>query len=352
VQLWVVRPGSIGALAYVFADYAHRLWPAWWGQPVTPVAYAVIAVAVLTAINVLGVQEGKWTQNLLTTIKVLALLGIFVVGILAPSPAAETTVHPANVTFDFRFAMILILYAYGGWNEMAYVGAEVQRPEKNIVRALLLGTLTVTVIYLLVNLAFVRALGFSGLVHSKAVAADVLKLAAGAWGERLMCTLVCISALGAVNGTIFTGGRIYYAMGTDHKLFAWLGQWSPRFGTPAWSLVIQAIITIALVIAFGWNAEGDGFEAMVIFTAPLFWGFLVLVGMSLFALRDREPATPRPFRVPLYPLIPILFCHATLLMFYASVSFAYEMRSYEALWPIALLAVGIAMSFIGRGDQD
>jgi len=155
--------------------------------------------------------------------------------------------------------------------------------------------------------------------------------------------LICISALGAVNGMIFTGARIYYAMGTDHRLFSWLGQWSGQLGTPVWSLRIQERITLALVIAFG--LTGSGFASMVIFTTPVFWMFFLLAGTSLFVLRYREPDTPRPYRVPWYPVIPVIFCLSCSYMIYASLTYAIENRSWEALWSIALLAIGGVLFF-------
>ncbi len=352
-QLWVVRPGSIGAFAYVFARYANQLWPIPQGTQ-APMIYAVGSILVLSGINILGVREGKWTQNVLTVVKVLGLGAICAAGLFFASPhAALADAVPADALpaeplkglagADFRLAMILILFTYGGWNEMAYVGAEVRDPKKNILRALVLGTVAVTLIYLLANLAFVHALGFQGTCDSGAVASDVLKLPLGQWGSRAISLLICISALGAINGMIFTGARIYYAMGTDHRLYAWLGRWSERLGTPVWSLVFQAAITLALVVGFGLY-EG-GFGSLVNFTTPVFWIFFLLVGVSLFVLRRREPDTPRPYRVIWYPVVPLLFCLSSLFMVYASLSWAIDNRSYEAIWAVAVLLVGFGLSF-------
>ncbi len=350
-QLWIVRPGAVGALAYVFGRYANQLFPLGDGTRAMMI-YAVASIIVLTAINVLGVSEGKWTQNLLTTVKVLGLVAIFVVGFLFNSPNALPDSSPGAMPAgtDLRLAMILILYTYGGWNEMAYVGAEVRNPGKNIFRALVLGTLAVTVIYVLGSAAFVHALGFDGICRSEAVAADVLKLGLGNPGGRIISLLICISTLGAVNGMIFTGARIYYAFGTDYRLFAPLGRWSSRMGTPVVSLVVQAAITLVLVVSFG-LVEG-GFQSLVNFTTPIFWIFFLLVGLSLFVLRFREPNTPRPYRVPWYPVLPIIFCLSSLFMVYASLSWAIDHRSYEALWAVALLAIGTVLScFVHAGGK-
>jgi amino acid transporter len=344
-QLWVVRPGNIGALAYVFADYANRLWPI--GKDYRALLiYAAGVVLVLSGINILGVREGKWTQNVLTATKVLGLAAVVVAGLCFAAPAAPPAAEAPAVKLDFFGAMILVLFAYGGWSEMAFVAAEVREPRKNILRALLLGTATVTLIYVLVNLAFLHALGLSG-TREEGVAANVLQLALGPWGQRLISLLICVSALGAVNGTIFTGARIYYAMGTEHRLYAWLGRWSPRWQTPVRSLLTQAVVTLAVVVGFGMGGR-KGFDKLVIFTTPVFWFFFLLVGVSLLLLRRRDPQTPRPYRVPWYPLIPLLFCLSSALMLYGSVSWACQHRSYEALWSIGIMIVGAAVSCFDR----
>ena len=347
-QFWIVRPGSLGAMAYVFADYANRLHPLGEGK-LALVTYAVAAILVLSAVNILGVREGKWTQNLLTAVKVLGLIAVVVAGMCCAAPAAAAVTPMNDVKIDFSKAMIFVLFAYGGWNEMAYVGAEVRRPEKNILRALLLGTLAVTLIYVLVTVAFLHALGMTGLRQATQVAAAVLERSLGPWGGRLISGLICASALGAINGMIFTGARIYYAMGTEHRLYRWLGRWSPRWQTPARSLVIQAAVTLLLVVGFGLTASG--FESMVKFTMPVFWIFFLLVGVSLLVLRRREPDRPRPFRVPCYPLLPLLFCLSSLFMLWSSVSFAYDQRSNEAWWSIGILLVGVVMAAVERRKE-
>jgi len=383
-HLWVDAPGSTGALAFVFAIYANQLVPivTGGGEAVALTIYAAAAVAVLSAINILGVREGKWTQNTLTAVKVLGLVAVIVVGLMYERPAdpaatghvteprmGQPTVHLISTdkpTVDaappdadanapppsdspqpsLALALILVLFTYGGWKEMAYVAAEVRRPRRNIVRALVLGTVSVTAIYLLFNLALLSALGLPGMARSDAVATDVLALAAGEWGAKLISMLICVSALGAMNGQIFAGARVYYAMGREHQLWRWLGHWHPRLGTPVAALVLQAVITVGLVVAFGLFTTG-GFQSMVEYTTPIFWMFFVLVGISLFVLRRREPDRPRPYRVWLYPITPIVFLASGLLMLYASLSYALANASYEPLWAVALLAIGVVFSYRG-----
>ena len=348
-QFWIVRPGSIGMFAYVFARYANQLWPLGDG-PWPLIIYAAGSIAVLSGINLLGVREGKWTQNLLTVVKFLGLIAIVVVGFCFGSSTTRTPGAPPSGSLNFGFAMIFIFYAYSGWNEMAYVGSEVRDPRKNILRALLLGTVAVTALYLLLTLAFVYALGFDGLRQSKAVAADVMQLGMSEWGGRLISLLICTSALGGVNGMIFTGSRIYYAMGTEHRLYAWLGRWSPRHDAPVRSLLIQGAVTIGLVVAFGLREEG--FEESVIFTAPAFWIFLFLVGASLFVLRYRYPELARPYRVPLYPVIPLVFCLSSAYMSYSSTTYAISRQPYAVGVSVGVLILGLALSFLDPGVED
>lgn len=350
-QLWIVRPGSIGAMAFLFAEYANQIWPRADGPTAAYVlvAYAAGSIIALTAVNILGVREGKWTQNTLTAAKVLGLAAIVAVGFTHPTtPMASPT--PATVSdmslSGFGMAMVFVLFAYGGWNEMAFVSAEVKNPTKNILRALLIGTLAVTAIYVLANLAFLCALGLEGARHAT-VATDMLRLGIGQLAGEAISVLICISALGAINGQIFTGSRIYYAMGTDHRLYAWLGRWDARRGTPVCSLLIQGAITLALSVWFGLSR--DGFESMVKFTTPGFWFFLAMVAVSVFVLRWRDSEIKRPYRVPGYPLTPILFFLSCSFMVYSNLTYAVEHRSWEAIWSIAILLLGVAMSLF-RSD--
>jgi amino acid transporter len=356
-QLWVVRPGSIGAMAYVFARYAHHLVPICTGKReyLGWVVYAAGSILVLSLVNVLGVRQGKWTQNLLTTAKVLGLVAVAVVGLLWASPVAQAAqVQPVGIPTPFAVAMILVLFAYGGWHEMAYVGAEVRHPHKNIFRAMLLGTVAVAAVYVLVNLAFVHALGLQGTRNSPAAAADVLKLGFGVWGDRFVSVLISVSALAAVNGQIFTGARIYYAMGQDHYLFSSLGRWHARLRTPVRSLVVQAVITLAIMLGFAAivrtdliprDGFGSAFVMMIVFTGPMFWGFMALVAVALLLLRYREPQVPRPYHVPLYPVVPLVFCACSLFMTYSSLKYAVEHYSHAAIWALSAMAVGVVLAF-------
>jgi basic amino acid/polyamine antiporter, APA family len=347
---WIVRPGNVAAMAFVFAQYAEQLWRL--GKHGFLI-YAAGSVAVLTVINILGVRSGKWTQNLLTAAKVLGLAAVFAVGLLATGPAAAATTAPVKP--NYQLALILVFFAYGGWNDISYVAAEVKDPRRNILRALILGTAIVMLIYVAGNVAFANALGYRGLATSKAAAADVMSVRFGAGGARFISALICVSCLGAINGMILTGARIYYAAGQDHRPFAWLGAWHERLGIPLRSMVIQGAVTLVMALGFGAYQSLVGHKALeqlIVFTSPVFWGFFLLSAISIFVLRRVDRNLERGYRVPGYPLTPALFCAGTAFMVYASVAWALKNVSW-ALWAtVAVLAVGFVVSLLSRRPSD
>lgn len=344
-QLTVIRPGSIGAVAFVFASYGVRVF----GLDGANAAWlAAAAVFALTLINVLGVHFGKTTQNLLTIAKVLGLAAIIAAGLAwqtPPPPDAPgglaALAHLALEPGWFATAMILVLWTYAGWHEAGYVAAEVKDPQRNIPRALILGTVAVTLIYLLFNLALWNSLGLKGAQAESAVS-DVIANVVPNYGGELLSILVMVSALGALNGMIFTTARIYAEFGVDHRLFQPLAHWSRRMGTPVRALLLQGGISLVLIagIELVWNAR-DGFDAMVNLTAAVFWCFFALTGIALFILRFREPDQPRPFRTPLYPWLPIVFCGCCLYMAYGAVRYKPEL----SLLSLGVLAAGLPLFF-------
>jgi amino acid transporter len=336
-------------MAFVFATFAQRIWPLNVGSfaSLDQVAYAGAAILVLTFLNVLGVQTGKSTQNLLTTVKVLGLIAVILVGLfVAPAATAASPVAPPS---NFRLAMILVLFTYGGWNEVSYVAAEMRRPERDLFRALLVGIAIVTAIYVTVNLAFLRVLGMPGIATSQAVAADVLAPNFGDWSGRLINLLVCVSSLGAINGMLFTGARIYYAVGHDHPMVGWLGRWSGRLDSPVRALVLQGTVTVALIAGFGWYEKG--FERLTNFTTPVYWFFAFMVGTSLLVLRNRDPDRQRPHPTPLYPWIPLFFCLTCAVLCESSFIYAWSEGGNEALWAIGFMLAGVAVTFFFGRDR-
>lgn len=335
-QLAIVRPGDIAVLAFAFATYASNLHDplAETGLPYARQIYAVTAVVGLTVINILGVREGKWTQNLLTLVKGLGLLLIAVIAFFGRSPKPSEPIEglPASL------ALILVLFCYGGWNEMAYVAAEVRNPRRNIVKALLLGTVVVAVLYVTVNGAFLSVLGFGGVQASTAVASDTVDVVLPGVGATLISVLICISALGAVNGMIFTGARISFAVGRDYRLFRPLGVWHARLGTPACALMVQGFLACALVLLLG------TFLNAVLYTAAVVYAFYLATTIALIILRRREPDVERPYRVTGYPYTPLAFAAVCGFLIHSAVTY----KPWIAAAALLILLAGLPFHRLSR----
>jgi amino acid transporter len=350
-QLTVVRPGDIAIMAFAFATYGRAIYDPLAAYPdVSQRVFAGAAVLVLTVINILGVKQGKWTQNLLTTAKALGLLAIVGVAVAAPHGAGTAVAEAGSL--PVTLALIFVLFTYGGWNEMAYVAAEVKDPRRNIVRALLVGTAAVIALYLLVNGAFLYTLGYKGLAGSKAVASEAIGTAFPVVGSRLISALVCISALGAVNGLIFTGARISYAVGEDHRIFRALGHWDPRTGTPVWALAVQGLIALALILAFG------GYIDAILYTAAAVYAFYLATSLSVIVLRFKEPDVERPYKVTGYPITPLIFSGVCLFLIYSSVNYARNFKPISLIVLAAALGLGVliyivtAVLGLNRGSEQ
>jgi basic amino acid/polyamine antiporter, APA family len=344
-RITVIQTGSLALLAFVFGDYASQLVRL---GPFSPSVYAALVVISLTSLNMVGVRQGTRTQNLLTAVEVFSLLLVIGAGLfLIESPVAQTSPppNPQGSNAGIGLAMVFVLLTYGGWNEAAYISAET-KGRRDVARALLLGIGVITGLYLLVNWAYIRGLGLAGMAGSEAVAADLMQRATGQGGALFVSLLVAISALTSANATVFTGARTNYALGRDFRLFRFLGRWHGAANTPTNSLLVQGAIALALV-SIG-TATRKGFETMVEYTAPVFWLFFFMVGLSLIVLRVRDSETPRSFRVPLYPLTPILFCAACLYMLQASLAYT----GIGALIGVGVLLTGLPVLFVARYLQS
>ena len=337
----IITTGSIALLAFVFGDYCAQLFPL--GE-FGPALYACAVVLLLTAIHWVSTRASSNTQNWLTGLEVAGLVLVAAAGFVA-TPAASAAAAPAlsDGNSAFGFAMVMVLLTFGGWNEAAYVSAEMSSDKRGIARALIVSILVVTALYLAVNFAYLHALGLQGMAKSDAVAADVLKAAFGPVGAKLMSVIVAVSTLTSINSTLIVGARSTYAAGRDWPALRFLGAWSASGSTPRHALLVQAAIALALIVLGALTRKG--FETMVDYTAPVFWFFFLLSGVSLFILRAKFAAAERPFRVPLYPVIPALFCLACAWLLYSSLAYV----KTGALFGIGLLAVGAVISlFLGR----
>jgi len=372
-ELAVIRTGGIIAfMAYVFARYATEFCPL--GDH-SKLVYALLGIIGLTFVNAVGVRPGRLVQNLLTTANIVGLSSVALIGLVwwllpgqgRPAPAAP----PASgdgageaVTLSFALTMVLVFYAYGGWNEAAFIASEVDQPKRNVRRALIIGTLLVTGIYIAVNLAYLAALGYGGVCKSEAIAADMFALPFGDPGRKAISALVMVSALGSVHGLLFTGMRLYSTFGRDHPAFAWLAGKDDRphslgalFAQAAFSILLIAVVELAYhwrqvvgeavrMCGFeldpSFHTHGDIYK-LVACTAPVFWLFFLLTGCSLFVLRWREPDRERPYRVPLYPVLPLVFVLSCAFMLYKSTVYAMEQQPAEAVIVVGLMLLGVPL---------
>lgn len=398
VQFTVVFTSNVGMMAYAFGDYGVRLLDL---QPSAATWLAVAAIVVMSVVNAFGVTAGKHTQNVLTLAKVVGLAAVVLAGafcLLSPPQAsrvvpdpgqlavpdpgasaasddlgsetlpANTGAIPAPASLSFGLAMVFVLYAYGGWNDAAFVAAEVRNRRRNLPLALVGGVAAITVIYLAVNAAYLAALGFEGARHTTTPAAGVLEAAVGPVGSRVVSVLVMISALGAINGMILSRSRVFATMGADHRIFAWLGGWDRQHDVPRRAIAAQAAATLTMILGVGtergqhaidavltplgvgpipWNQYFGGFETLLAATSPVFWAFFIATGLAMMTLRWREPQHERPFAVPLYPLPPLVFCATSLFMLYHSLKYA----RWLTLLGVAPAALGLLLYAATRGPR-
>jgi len=343
-RMTVITTGSIAFLAFTFGDYMTRVAPL--GAHSSSV-YAMACIVLLTLLNVAGIQHGKTAQNLFTSLEVLSVVAIIVVGLFVVTPAVPApAAAPAPTDFvpSLGLAMVFVLYAYGGWNEAAYVSAEIKQP-RSMVAAIVVSLVAVTALYLLVNLAYIRGLSLRGMAESNALAADLLERSFGSAGRIAVSTMIALSALTSANATMIVGARSNFALGRDFPVFSWLGRWDRDKGTPTTGLIVQCLVSGALV-ALG-TATRQGLQTMVDYTAPVFWFFFLLVGIGIFVMRRREPARPRPFEVPFYPVTPLVFCAMCAYLLYASLSYA-KIGAIAGVAVVVLGLVPLAWSTRGR----
>jgi basic amino acid/polyamine antiporter, APA family len=375
-ELAVIRTGgSIAFMAYVFARYATEFFPL---GDYSKLKYALLGIIGLTFVNAIGVRPGRMVQNVLTTANIVGLSGVALIGLywwlwpgqglpaLAPPPAnvAIGAAAPEAVTLSFALTMVLVFYAYGGWNEAAFIASEVHDPKRNVRRALIIGTLLVTVIYMAVNLAYLGALGYTGVCKSEAIAADIFSLPFGEAGRKVISALVMVSALGSVHGLLFTGMRLYGTFGREHPVFAWLAGKDDQphsngalFAQAAFSILLIAVVELAyhwrqvvgevlrwcgIELDPSFHTHGDIYK-LVACTAPVFWLFFLLTGCSLFVLRWKEPDRERPYRVPLYPALSLVFVVSCAFMLYKSTEYALDQQPAEAIIVVGLMLLGIPL---------
>lgn len=347
----IIQPGAIAAVAFVYGEYISVVLP----LGANSIAlHGAIAVVAFTLINLIGLKQASWTQNVFAILAIAALV-IVVLAALFAGPQANTPLAakpPSAPWAAAGFAMVFILLTFGGWNESAYLSGELKDVKRNMAPTLIWSIVIITILYVLVNLSYLYVFGLQGLRDSKAVGADLMRLAAGGGGAIILSLMITTTALSTLNATIFTGARGFQALGEDLPILSYLAKWNGD--KPANALITQCVLALVL-IGFGALAR-DGFETMTGYTAPAFWGFLFLVGVSVFIFRSRGLVAKDGFRVPLYPIVPVIFCLSCLWMCWSGINYAHYLWSQSgytiggvgAILGIAVMLAGVPLVLLSK----
>jgi amino acid transporter len=337
----VINSGSVALLGYVLGDYLNVVIPL---GDIGPPLYAALSVVILTAFNLRGAGKGHDAADYsLTGLEVVGLLAMVAAAlalILQGVPAVEG-LNVANIAApppSFGYALVYALLAFGGWSEVATLSAEVRDPKRGMLHALVMAAVLITVLYLAVNWAFWYGLGVEGLANSTAPAADLIAKAFGSWAGVVTALAIAFAVITSINATIVVGGRTTYACAHDWPALKRIGRWDEKRQIPSAAIWAQGIISLALVI-FG--AFYQGFATLVDYTAPVYWLFLAMSGIAVIVLRLRQPNTERPFKTPLYPILPILFAISSVAMLWSALSYVTSENGAGALVSVTVLGSGL-----------
>lgn len=342
-RMTVMQTGALAAVAFAYGDYANVLIPLGaYGSAI----HAASCIVLFTVLQLLGTAVSGKSQLTLTILTIGTLILVIVAVFMAEPgrPATEAAAASSSSSGSAApgLALVFILLTYGGWNEAAYLSGEVRDPRRNMVRVLMLGTVFILALYFVYNSALLYAFGFEGLRETRTIIEGPIADVFGPVGTVVIALIICAAAISTINATIFTGARSMYALGKNFRPFSMLGRLSEGASAPANALIVQAAIALALVA--GGAGARDGFKAMVEYTAPTFWAFLFLIGLSVMLFRHRDLGRPDTFRVPLYPLPPLVFCATCAYLFYSSVMYT----GVGALVGLAILAAGVPVYWFGK----
>jgi APA family basic amino acid/polyamine antiporter len=242
-------------------------------------------------------------------------------------------------------AMIFVLLTYGGWNEAVYLSAELKDAKHNMLRVLISGLAVITIVYVLINLAYLQILGMETLREVDAIGVSLMEQLVGSNGAVLISLVVIVAALSTTNATIITGARTNYAMGRDYPVLGKLGIWNEQHDSPRNALLIQGAIVLILIVLGA--ISDDAVSTMVDYTAPVFWFFILLTTVSIFIFRQRYTLSTYPYQVPLYPVTPLLFIAACGYLLYSSLTYT----GFGALVGIGILVLGTPLYLWDRNRR-
>jgi APA family basic amino acid/polyamine antiporter len=305
--LFCSTAGAIAALALVCSEHLCYLYGSGKDSPMElPLAAGIIIF--LTIVNLFGVKIGEWIANIFGGAKLVGLALIIGAGWFFANPQAAAVnatssfanTPPDNLMSAFALGFIGVLWSFGGWQHASYMAGETINPQRTVPRAMILGTIVITLVYVSANIAYMRLLPVEQIANSKTVAADALNTVTPI-GGTLMAFLIALSTFGSIGIYAMTSPRMYYAMAKDGVFFAKLAEIHPKWRTPVWAMLIQS--GWALFLLFFWGTFNDLIE----YVTFLDWIGLMLVGTTIFVFRKKRPDAARSYRTTLYPFTPIVF---------------------------------------------
>lgn len=336
IEFSILRAGSFAGVAYVFATYMKNFVDF---GPATEKVVAISALVFFTAVNIGGLRYGTRVQNVLSTLKVLILLGmtaaIFTMGETASilRPAAESS-DSEKLWLGFAPALIPILWTYGGWNESTFMSGEFKDTRRALPRSLIVSILIITALYVSINAAYLKVMPPPEMVASQSIASDIFQKIFGSAGAVLISLAVLTSASGALNSYVMTGARIPFAMAQDAKKLSWLGIVHARYETPMRSYIVNCVWASVLIL---WG----NFHDLLFFTGFAKWFFFTLAGASVFVLR-RRLRHPEAYSMPGYPVVPVLFMLVSAALFSTTVIHAPR----ESFLGACILVAGIPIYYV------
>jgi APA family basic amino acid/polyamine antiporter len=298
----VINTASIAAIAVGFATYLGFF------VPLTPRGIQLVAggsIVLLTLLNLLGLRVGATVQNILTVLKIGALLAIPLLALVLPggSTANLEPLWPEGgrtVLLAAGPALVAALWAYDGWIESTYVGSEIRNPGRNLPLSIVLSTVLVMALYVIANFGYLYLLSPARTAGSPLVASDAMRVVLGVGGAAFVAVAILVSTLGANNGIVFTSARIPYAMAREGLFFQWASRLSARSHSPNVSLLAQLLVALVLTLTGSYVQ----LATYVVFVSFLFYAMSAL---GVLVLRRREPDLPRPYRTWGYPVTPVVF---------------------------------------------
>jgi len=323
-KILIVRPGSIAAMSFPFASYFLSFLSEAGLKSTAPSSGQKIVVATLiivgfSLLNCFQIKANKLIQNLFSISKVLGLVFIislvFLTGQGAGTSSITTELPSAS---GAGLALILILFTYGGWSELAYVASSVDNPGKNITRALVLGIVSITLIYIAINWAFISALSLETMSNSKSVATDAVASALPGQASVLVSLLVCLALAGAVEALVFTGARLTVSFAEEYPKLAWFANRNSKNNAPVSAILFQALVSITLVLILG------SFNNTLIYTTSVVWIFYLLTALAIPVLRKSGKINSESKQIALYPLPVILFSLSSAYLIYSAMSYDFK----------------------------